>query len=491
MRIKAKDFGPIHNIDVELKPMTILIGKNNLGKSFFAQLAYVLLNILNETPFKTHYYRWMGPIGELVPIEVSMKRLVLLIKKERLSQTQIVDEVAQIALSYSEILVGRTLKLELERAFGPEISNVININASSATIECDALRYVTLRFELKRREQIKVSFQISRETIEYMAAKHSETVQKILQRRQKLRYVEILFSELQEDLMTLREELRQVEPRLLRIMTARALRVGRPVPRAYYIPAGRGGLVESFDTVVDSLFYDAAMAPARGISMAPLPGMASQFYLVLRGLEGNKGPLGKQVTNLFKEILGGDIRLRPVKLRRGLKPLRTRMIYRYQLGKKTSTIDLIRAASMIKEIAPIYLVVQELVHPGQFLIIEEPESHLHPGAQSKLIRILATLTKSKVNVLLTTHSTIIIRKISHFLGRLPNESSSFIDHQSVALYWLKEGKYGSTSKPLKISKRGILDGIPTFDEAINELYDEEEALSREVEAEGKEAGGRN
>jgi hypothetical protein len=99
MRIKAKDFGPLHNIDVELKPMTILIGKNNLGKSFFAQLVYVLLNTLKETPFGLHYYRWIGTVGERVPIEVGIRRLVLRIKKERLSQTQIVDEVAKIALN--------------------------------------------------------------------------------------------------------------------------------------------------------------------------------------------------------------------------------------------------------------------------------------------------------------------------------------------------------------------------------------------------------
>jgi len=207
--------------------------------------------------------------------------------------------------------------------------------------------------------------------------------------------------------------------------------------------------------------------------MPPLPGMAAQFYNCMRRIEGKRGPLSKVVTKSFRDLLGGDIKLVGVRIRKAEKPLRTKFVYQFRAGKKYFSIDLIHAASMIKEIAPIYLITRELVHRGDFLLIEEPESHLHPGAQFKMAGILATLARNGANILLTTHSLIMLRKVSHFVGKKPEEEAPLIDLDSIAVYWLREGKYGSTTKKLKISPHGALDEIPGFDEVVNELYEEE------------------
>jgi predicted ATPase len=36
MKLEVKNFGPVKSAELEIKPLTILIGKNNLGKSFLA-----------------------------------------------------------------------------------------------------------------------------------------------------------------------------------------------------------------------------------------------------------------------------------------------------------------------------------------------------------------------------------------------------------------------------------------------------------------------
>ena len=47
--VTVKDFGPIIEGTVELKPLTVFIGPNNSGKSYMATLVYALLLQVNTT----------------------------------------------------------------------------------------------------------------------------------------------------------------------------------------------------------------------------------------------------------------------------------------------------------------------------------------------------------------------------------------------------------------------------------------------------------
>jgi predicted ATPase len=479
MQIKVKNFGPIRNVDIRIKPMTVIIGKNNLGKSYTAQLFYVLLSVLRGLSRGLDYDRRIAVRETYVFRELEIKRLVQQVKREKLADFQIVNSLASMVLRMNCEILQKIVKLELERAFGMNVSKLINITASSSQIECDFFRGGVLQVELKKREQVIVEFHLAEGKLQELVEKHLSLLQEIRQKRQKQRYFEELADRISHDLFSLNEELMPTQE----LESSYRFRGKRPTPFAYYVPAGRGGLMESFDTIVDSLIYVSPLAPVYGMEIPPLPGMAAQFFTVLRGLSGFRTPTGRWTSRLFKELLEGDIRVVTVRLKKGARPVRTRMIYRFQLGKKYGSVDLIHAASMIKELAPVYLLVQQLVHPGQFLIIEEPESHLHPGAQCKFATILATLAAKKVSVFVTTHSTVVLRKLAHSLRVKAEGDKTLLSFGEIAMYWLKDGKYGSTAKPLRISKRGILDEIPTFDEVVSELYEEEVKIDEEVRKE--------
>ncbi|MEL7614912.1 DUF3696 domain-containing protein [Vreelandella titanicae] len=57
------------------------------------------------------------------------------------------------------------------------------------------------------------------------------------------------------------------------------------------------------------------------------------------------------------------------------------------------------------------IISASLIKPGGTLIVENPEVHLHPRAQSELIKILCELSKSDVQVIVETHSDHIVNGV--------------------------------------------------------------------------------
>ena len=66
---------------------------------------------------------------------------------------------------------------------------------------------------------------------------------------------------------------------------------------------------------------------------------------------------------------------------------------------------------MVTELAPVVLYLRYAVEGGSVLIVEEPESHLHPSMQVAFIRQLAKLVDSGVRVIVTTHSEWVIEEL--------------------------------------------------------------------------------
>ena len=107
---------------------------------------------------------------------------------------------------------------------------------------------------------------------------------------------------------------------------------------------------------------------------------------------------------------------------------------------------LTRSSSMVSELAPLVLFLRGLVRPGDTLIIEEPEAHLHPAAQAQMAATLARLVRAGVRVLVTTHSDFMLQEIGNLiregeLGEKTGEPASWLKQEEVGA-WLfqKNGK---------------------------------------------------
>jgi len=107
---------------------------------------------------------------------------------------------------------------------------------------------------------------------------------------------------------------------------------------------------------------------------------------------------------------------------------------------------------------------------GDLLIIENPESHLHPAGQSKIAELCAIASANGVQIIVETHS-------DHFLNgiRVATKKGLLTPEQSKVYYFRKDKDELETKiDEINIDKNGAIDNYPKgffdqFDDDLDEL----------------------
>lgn len=148
-------------------------------------------------------------------------------------------------------------------------------------------------------------------------------------------------------------------------------------------------------------------------------------------------------------------------------------------------------SSMVSELAPVVLYLRHIVLPGNMLIVEEPESHLHPAMQVEFTRQLAAVANSGIRIIITTHSEWLLEELANLvqLSKLPRDRRKKIDEDNVALRpdqvgaWLFEPKRrpkGSVVKEIPLDEESGL--FPSgFGDVSVTLYNKWADISSRIE----------
>lgn len=108
---------------------------------------------------------------------------------------------------------------------------------------------------------------------------------------------------------------------------------------------------------------------------------------------------------------------------------------------KSGSRDLVNIADVgfgVSQTLPV-LVAILVAEPGQLVYIEQPEIHLHPRAQLAMAEILSIAIKRGVQLIVETHSTLLLLGIQSLVA----EGS--IDPKDVKLHWFKRDDDGITN----------------------------------------------
>ncbi len=242
-----------------------------------------------------------------------------------------------------------------------------------------------------------------------------------------------------------------------------------------YIPAGRIGTVQFFTSIVrirNQLLRDLLHAFGSGRSLMPtkittndirkftrsvdsMPDYLEQFHNMI--LSSQTDGLDKNIRKWFSDLFPGSVEL--LENPWGLHSL----VYKDPTGFIT---ELESAGSGIVAAFPI-IVGMHYVKPKGTLIVEEPEVHLEPSKQLKLLETLQDMAYSKnVNLIFTTHSDYVVRKLLALVSRQK------IKHSDLNLYYFERIDGATTTiKHLKVDKNGE-SKQPTFEKAIDQLISE-------------------
>ena len=189
--------------------------------------------------------------------------------------------------------------------------------------------------------------------------------------------------------------------------------------KCHYLPATRSGLLQSYRILAGSLM-DLTLRSDNAPSEIPtLSAVTVDFMRHLTFYEENGKPVPEIqgiADALESGVLAGKI---IVTTSQGGYPK-----YNYCPEGSEQEVSLTRTAAMVSELAPLVLYLRGLVKPGDTLIIEEPEAHLHPGTQADMAVILARLVRAGVKVIITTHSDWLLEEIGNLVleGLLEDET---------------------------------------------------------------------
>ena len=400
---------------------------------------------------------------------------------ERLKDTirSLVEEAKDVAIP---------LEREVVRCFGVDtISELIRRpRAQAAEVVVDLHRRDdrgSLRYSLGiRRNEFKVTGRLTGLNTSFAGLVRSQDSASLLR---SLRHTSMLYEARRGDKRdVLYARLLAMLAGLTRDVLARPLR-----RRAYYLPADRTGVMHSHKVVVSALVQRAAIAGLRPAADVPiLSGVLADFLEQLIQMASSRG---------HKKIKRGDAlasRVEDTVLRGGVRVDASDANYPHFVYRPKGwrvELPLMRSSSMVSELAPIVLYLRHVVRPGDVLVIEEPESHLHPAMQVEVIRRLAEVVRSGVRVIVTTHSEWVLDELANIVlasqveesarGTLGETQSILHPHEVGAwLFRHQKSSAGVVVEELKTDDSGL---YPSgFDRVAVALHNRWAEVASRIEA---------
>ena len=479
-QLTVTDFGPIRQANIDLCPLSVFVGPSNTGKSYLAILVYALHCYFGS--FKSRFFlksdrEFRSLLHSILPDGIGILRDPLAEVSKQLFDLETNDSTV-----HDEIVIPEPVAVVLRRMFR---------EAAGAGLKDEISRCFGLDTKLLRRRRARGSARID---LRITLVENAESLEHhlILRSRRTMSSTTIpegvplklrrefshpkppslswLYSpqlELEDHLASDGGEVSIGRIQLLQFMANNlAVSIYGPFGRpAHYLPADRTGIMHARKAVMSSVLENASMA---GIPRARNPLLSGILADFLEGLIVSDDGLDymmrpKKIREICKEIergiLGGSITTEYSEILKYPQ-------FGYQQEGWSDSLPLKNASSMVSELAPVLLYLRHQAAPGDVLIIEEPESHLHPFMQVQFMRQLAAIVNAGIRVIVTTHSEWILEELANLvrLSSLPKSDRVKIDGGSVALApdkvgaWLfQQGQHsdGSTVSRIDLDESGL------------------------------------
>ena len=492
LQLSVSDFGPIAKAEIDLRPLTVFVGPSNTGKSYLAILIYALQKFFSHYA-GSRYQRRYAPFsiehikGNQIVDYDNLTRIAGWIRSVYSEETAKADHrvlVPDVIASminplfrylddFSEVIAN-----EIRQSFGfTDLARLIRYGARAGAKITLLFKPFEYELELKRRTPIG-SVNLISEGIPLYIDPHTEGMREV-----RFWANEFLHTPASSDYNDAREEI--TEDFMHEFFTEIFYNVVPPLNRtAHYLPADRAGVMHAGRALIISMLERASNTDFQRDTLFPtLPGALANFLEQLVKLDEPRGQ-EDLAANLERQILKGAVHIKK-------SGVGYPMFFYQPQGWRRQDLPLMNTSSMVSELAPVVLYLRYIVDPGDVLIIEEPESHLHPEMQVEFIRQLAVVVNAGIRVMLTTHSEWVLDELTNLvrLSDLPKTQREGIASADFALkprdvgVWLFEPKQkpkGSVVKEIPFDEEfgGFRSG---FDKVAMSTYNDYAKISNRIE----------
>ena len=435
LRLVVDNLGPIEHASVALKPLTVLIGRNNTGKTYLAQALYAARRAIHDS--RRSLPEPLTTLERRDLVELLLKRASseshLLRRPLQDVQLQIAelpqDAHAKVTTWVRQVLsdVGQSLEGQLCASFAVPSADELRRwdQPNSLLVELRGVQYEGKSVRLFGTSGSSVSdlgldvdldVTVTLDPFDYDPDSLTERLMHP-----------------SDDRGERADWLNQQVSRALMSATWRGYLSSVGLRgRAHYLPAGRSGLLHAWTDVVRlKLELDREQYGLSRLREPALDGVALDFISSLAGLlthrlrPGKHGgawwprtrrdPIGPDSLSLLRQVMNGEI----------YSGAGDDMVPTLGYEQGGHRIAIRRASSMVADLAPLAMWIDRIVEPGDLLIIDEPESHLHPETIRLVARVLVRLVGEGVSVVCATHSAVLIHELSNclLLGQQQNPAT--------------------------------------------------------------------
>ena len=442
LELEVANFGPIVEAKIDLRPLTVFVGPSNTGKSYLAILIYALHRFFRAGPYPIMQTITNGSLDDLDLPDNESNRLpddefdrILQALRDWEAENHernvalsapVADDLVLPLLRHVDGLFKEVLAEEITRCFGVDGTKDLIRHPGSNNAEV-VLQSSGLG-EDGNMASFKYALSMAQKGSQLTTAISEAMPLRVAKPPRKYSYSSKLLSWRNDiDRMA---GVSEVSDRLANSVLSCILDpISRP---AHYLPADRTGIMHAHRVLLGSLLNRASQSGLRqGDPLPDLSGVVADFLKQLIELGGLAKRQSNKADALAKRIeqaiLTGSVQIKTSAMGYPL--------FFYKPDGWKNSLPLMNTSSMVSELAPVVLYLRHVVQPGETLIIEEPEAHLHPGMQVEFIRQIAAIVHAGVRVIVTTHSEWVLEELGNIVrcSELPEARRKKIPQGDFAL----------------------------------------------------------
>jgi len=445
--LRVENFGPFEEARVEIRPLTIFIGKNSVGKSLLLYLAWALSSAVPA--FEKVESSW----------EDYIKVIEAIVEKVERGESPREEIIKATRLFYRDVLaraVEAGLEERFKHTFGVELRELVKQDKERATVELQA---GCGKFKATISETLRV------EELDICLDRVLETLQ--VERSTRDKHVRVRYADKEEEIAIY--GVKDPEDFIIGLI---AYSTGTAFEAFFLLTRGLSPLLPDSRAGIAR----ALLKPYTTVSM-PL-GVDAEYrdlyFRLAEWLYKNQGVL-EDLRPLLEEL---GVTPKPV-LRAG--------VYEVEVCSWTGKCAPISMSpSGVREVLSVALA---LIYPYCLnVFVEEPEAHLHPRALRPLAGLIARAVNNGKRVLVTTHSDYLIGYINNLIvaSRLPQDKlvelgyreDEVLEPEQVAAYLVKAIGDKAIVEPIEITEDGVSE--EEFSKIAEEILGERSRIYTQV-----------